>query len=86
MSQYLLISEFVWLNDDEVRKLCILSLEDESKNGYILEVDLDYHDYHNDLPFFPDNKIIPLMKQKKLIDLTNKIKNYVMFTLYYSLS
>ncbi|XP_072389467.1 uncharacterized protein [Diabrotica undecimpunctata] len=46
-------------------------VDDESPKGYVLEVDLAYpetlHDFHNDLPFCPENLIPPNSKDPKLV-------------------
>ena len=51
MSQYLPTGEFRWLTEEEVD---LSKYHDESKEGLILEVDLEYpeeiHDLHNDYP------------------------------------
>lgn len=57
MSQSLHFPNFIWLNNDEKNSDIGNSIEYESSEGYILEVDLDYptelHNLHNDLPFRP---------------------------------
>ncbi|XP_073845092.1 uncharacterized protein [Musca autumnalis] len=68
-------------NDPKV----IEAIPEDSKTGYILEVDLEYpehlHDQHNDLPFCPENKCVGGSKTKKLIaDLTDKMS----YTIHYS--
>ena len=54
MSQYLLYTEFKWLNRNEIDKFDANSSEGNSLIGYILEVDLyypdDLHELHNDYP------------------------------------
>ena len=51
MSEPLPMGEFQWLSDDEINSLDIRSIRPDSKEGYILEVDLEYprelHDSHN---------------------------------------
>jgi len=58
MSQSLPVSGFRWLNEEEINKLNISTLSDQSSDGYILEVDLLYpehlHDLHNDFPLAPE--------------------------------
>ena len=49
MSQYLSYGEFKWLNQKEIVKFDVdsiecNSIEENSSNGYILEVDLEYRD------------------------------------------
>jgi hypothetical protein len=58
MQQYLPISDFRFMSDDEIRHLDIDSIADDSSTGYILEVDLKYpsklHDLHNCFPLAPE--------------------------------
>ncbi|KAK9878806.1 hypothetical protein WA026_003644 [Henosepilachna vigintioctopunctata] len=55
MSQYLPYGSFQWTNIN----IDILQIPDDSCEGYILEVDLEYprelHDEHKDLPFCPEH-------------------------------
>ena len=50
MSQYLPTGNLKCINNETD----VMNISDESKKGYLLEVDLDYsknsHDFHNDLP------------------------------------
>ena len=56
MSEYLPYSEFEWLKN--VDKLNVMSVNEKSDVGYILEVDLKYpdelHELHNDYPLAPE--------------------------------
>ena len=56
MSEYLPYSEFEWLKN--VDKLDVMSINEKSDIGYILEVDLEYpdelHELHNDYPLAPE--------------------------------
>ena len=56
MSEYLPYGEFKWLKN--VDELDIMSVNERSDVGYILEVDLKYpnelHDLHNDYPLAPE--------------------------------
>ena len=63
MSQYLPYHEFIWLNKKEIDKFDVNStqcnsIEENSSNGYILEVDLKYpdelHQLHNDYHLAPE--------------------------------
>ena len=75
MSQYLPYGEFKWLNQKEIVKFDVNSIEcnsieENSSNGYILEADLEYpdelHELHNDCP----------LAQKKLEISQNMLSNY----------
>ena len=54
MSQYLPYGGFKWLNQKEIDKFDVNSIECNCIDGYILEVDLEYpeelHEMHNDYP------------------------------------
>ena len=54
MSQSLPVSDFEWANID----IDVMHVADDSEDGYILEVDLEYpahlHDAHNDYPLTPE--------------------------------
>ena len=54
MSQYLLYGGLKQLNQKEIDKFDKKSIEENSSNGYILEVNLKYpdklHNFHNDYP------------------------------------
>ena len=59
MSQYLPYGGFKWLNQNKIYKFCLNSIDGNSLDGYILEVDLEYpdelHELHNDCPSAPEN-------------------------------
>ena len=73
MSQTLLVDGFRWLEKEEFEHLNINSVSDDSKDVYILEVDLDYppelHDHHKEYPLAPEkmkvteNMLSPYAKQ-----------------------
>ncbi|XP_067126115.1 uncharacterized protein [Centruroides vittatus] len=67
MSQYLPYGGFRWSDTN----IDVTQIQDDSKSGYILEVDLEYpkelHDYHSDLPLAPENRIPDGSKQSKLL-------------------
>ena len=56
MSKYLPYGGFEWL--ENIDKFDIMSINDKSPIGYILEVDLEYpdelHELHNDFPLAPE--------------------------------
>jgi hypothetical protein len=73
MSQALPVDVFRWLENQEIESLSVLEISDDSENGYILEVDLDYppnlYDLHNEYPLAPEkmkvkeNMLSPYAKQ-----------------------
>ena len=56
MNEYLPYGEFNWLQN--VDKFDVMSINEKSDIGYILEVDLEYpkelHELHNDYPLAPE--------------------------------
>ena len=58
MSQYLPTGNFKWMTDEEISKTNLGKYKADSKEGLILEVDLEYpkelHDLHNDYPIAPE--------------------------------
>ena len=56
---YLPYGGFRWLSKEEIKKFDLDSIPENSKIGYILEVDLEYckelHDIHNDCPSCPEH-------------------------------
>ena len=59
MSQYLPpYDQFKWLNQKEIDEFDLNSIEENSLNGYILEVDLKYsdelHELHHDYLLAPE--------------------------------
>ena len=62
MSQPLPAGGLHFLSDDEVDKFDLQNIAHDSKDGYILEVDLEYpsniHDRHNSYPLAPDHVLI----------------------------
>lgn len=77
MSQPLAYGFFQWIDTN----LDLTSIPDDSPEGYILEVDLEYpdtlHDYHKDLPLCPEHRTPPNSKfPKRITSLHNKY-NYV---------
>ncbi|CAG2215764.1 unnamed protein product [Mytilus edulis] len=81
MSQALPVEGFRWINDSEIENLNICDIADDSENGYILEVDLEYprelHDDHNEYPLAPEklkvtNDMLSPYAKKLLDDLSLK--------------
>ena len=58
VSQYLPTGNFKWMTDKEISKINLGKYELDSKEGLILEVDLEYpkelHDLHNEYPIAPE--------------------------------
>ena len=58
MSQYLPRGNFKWMTDQEISKTNLGKYKADSKEGLILEVDLEYpqelHDIQNDNPIAPE--------------------------------
>ena len=56
MSEYLAYGEFEWLKN--INELDVMSVNEKSEIGYILEADLKYpdelHELHNDYPLAPE--------------------------------
>ena len=70
MSQKLPVSDFKWVEDiSEFDESFVKSYNDESDEGYFLEVNIQYlekfYDLHNDLPFLPER--MKIEKVEKLI-------------------
>ena len=60
MSQYLPYGRFKWLGYKKIGKSDVSSITENSSDGYILEVDLEYpdelHKLHNDYPLAPEKR------------------------------
>ena len=56
---YLPYGSFKWLSKEKIKRFDLDSIDENSKIGYILEVDLEYckelHDIHNDYPLYPEH-------------------------------
>ena len=65
-------------NRSKFNEKFIKNYDEDSDEGYILEVDVEYpkrlHDFHNDLPFLPERKKVK--KCKLVCNLYDK-SNYV---------
>ena len=61
MSQYLPTGGFKWLTEKEINNIDLAKYKKDSKNGVILEVDLEYpqefDDIHNDYLLAPEKKL-----------------------------
>lgn len=71
MCQTLPMSDFRFLEKNEIDRLNLLNVDNDAEFGYILEVDLLYPEYlhceHNDYPFCAEKFIPPGGKTSKLI-------------------
>ena len=58
MSQYLLYGSFKWLSNEELNNIDLGKYKENSNDGLILEVNLEYpkdlHELHNDYPLAPE--------------------------------
>ena len=56
---YLPYGGFKWLSTEEIKRFNLDSIPENSKIGYILEIDLEYckelRDIHNDYPLYPEH-------------------------------
>lgn len=63
MSQALPYRSFKWVSSGEFDSVNIFNVPDDSENGYILEVTLEYpeslHDGDSDLPMCPEHRAAP---------------------------
>ena len=80
MSQKLPVNSFKWVKDtSRINEEFIKNYNENSKKGYILEVDVKYpkklHDSHSDLPFLP--RRMKIDKCKKLVCNLHNKKKYV---------
>lgn len=88
MQKPLPTGNFAWLSSEEIDCFPnqLESLTEFSPTGYVLEVDLDYssslHEFHNDLPFAPENIAPPGGKYSKLIPNLNHKTKYVIHYMY----
>ena len=79
MSQKLPVNNFEWIkNTSQFNEDFIKNYNEESDEGYFLEVDVQYleklHELHNDLPFLPER--MKIEKVEKLVaNLHDKIEN-----------
>ena len=81
MCEYLPYKDFEWIEDYSM--IDFFNIPDDTEEGYILEVDLEYpeelHDLHKDLPLCPEHFVPPVAKctiPKLVTNLLPK-KNYV---------
>ena len=70
MSQKLIVNNFEWIEDtSQFNEDFIKNYNEESDNGYFLEVDVQYleklHELYNDLPFLPER--MKIEKVEKLV-------------------
>ncbi|XP_063218528.1 uncharacterized protein LOC134528792 [Bacillus rossius redtenbacheri] len=77
MSLPLPVRSFRWVGAD----IDVMSIPDEGRMGYILEVDVEYpsalHEEHKDLPFLPVSQCPPGSRQTKLMTTLEHKENYI---------
>ena len=76
MSQNIPVKNFDWIEDtSQFNEDFIKSYNEESDKGYLLEVDVRYHEIlhkpHNDLPFSPERMKLENSKSFVLIYMIN---------------
>ena len=83
MSQKLPVNNFEWIKDtSQFNEDFIKNYNEESDEGYFLEVDVQYleklHELHNDLPFLPER--MKIEKVEKLVANLHDKTEYVIHT------
>ena len=81
MSQKLPVNNFEWIkNTSQFNEDFIKNYNEESHEGYFLEVDVQYleklHELHNDLPFLPER--MKIEKIEKLVANLHDKTEYVL--------
>ena len=81
MSQKLPVNGFKWAKQKQLSKFSedfIKNFDENSNEGYFLEVDIDYwkelFNLHKDLPFLPENKKVNKV-EKLICSIENKEKS-----------
>ena len=73
ISQYLPYDRFKWVSQKKIDTFDVNSFAENSSDGYILEVDLEYpdelHESHNNYPLAPENLEISDMLSKCCSDI-----------------
>ena len=86
MSQYLPLSDFEWLDVEQISNINITDIPINSDYGYVFEVDLKYpynlHDLHNDFPLCPEN-IVPPNGTSKFSKLIPNLQNKSKYIIHY---
>lgn len=81
MKQFLPYGGFQWVSSIEQFTEKFIMNYNNKDIGYVLEVDIEYpsnlHDFHNDLPFCPENICTPGTRSKKLVTSFYSKTNYV---------
>lgn len=84
MSRPLPLNSFAWIDDVHRRQRLlndISQIPDDSREGYIFEVDVEYpqhlHDPHSDLPFLPISQTPPCSKYTKLMTTLQDKTKYI---------
>ncbi|XP_072401744.1 uncharacterized protein [Diabrotica undecimpunctata] len=87
MSQYLPYGGFEWVDSN----IDVISIPDDSSEGYILEVDLEYpqhlHDRHKDIPFCPESlnpkTMFPPKRPRELTKLMVTLNDKTKYVIHY---
>jgi hypothetical protein len=89
MEESLPEKDFTWMSEEQIATLDVTKIADDSDNGYVLEVDLEYpvhlHDLHNDYPLAPEPKIVTddmLSKHSSELKAKLKTKENLLSNLY----
>ncbi|MGH9021455.1 MAG: hypothetical protein ACRDV0_10690 [Acidimicrobiales bacterium] len=86
MSQALPYGSFEWLSERDIIDLNIMDVDDDSPQGYVLEVDVHYpedlQDVHSELPFLVEN-IVPPTENAKLTKLIPNLNDKIKYVVHY---
>ena len=77
MAQYLPYGGFEWMSEEEINEINFDLVREDSDDGYVLGVDLEYpddlHDLHNDYPLAPEKlKVKSDMLSDYCLNITEK--------------
>lgn len=83
------VSDFRWLDREEIDGLDVLQMTDEQETGFILEVDLTYpkglHEEHNSFPLAPEHlKIKDDMLSEYAKGKKSRKKSILVFIFYFN--
>ena len=82
MSQYLPYGSFKWLSNEELNKIDLGKYKEDSGEGLVLEVHLEYpndlHELHNDYPLAPE-KVLKTCYLNTVIRYRKSIKSLLVW-------